>query len=442
MDWEKLLLPKRFFVETSSLKQETGRSHFHKDFDRIVFSSAFRRLGKKTQVHPLASNDHIHNRLTHSIEVSSVGRSLGIIVAERISDKLPEHITTSNVGEIVQAACLAHDIGNPPFGHAGEDAIRSWFSQPEVSANYLALLNENEKDDFLNFEGNAQSFRIVTKLEHNTNEGGIRLTYPTLATMLKYPWTTREIKKNKKFSCFQSEAAILEKVADTVGLIKKDESLYCRHPLSFLAEAADDICYRVLDLEDAHEMKVLGFEEILGILKPLCEQEKDFNKIIKSETLSPRRKISYLRGKSIGKAIDTVADAFIDNYETIMSGSFANDKDLIDLCNEDIREPLAKAKETAKQKVFNQPRKIELEIGSYTSLGILLDVFCKAAKEKIQNAENLSFRSSRILSMMGINAPKNGEDLYSSLLRVTDYISGMTDSYATHMAKQVGGMAL
>lgn len=438
MQWDKLLSPVRLWLEEEP-DLEPWRSQFQKDYDRIVFSSAFRRLGKKTQVHPLASNDHIHNRLTHSIEVSSVGRSLGISVGHKIQEKLPDGFLPSSIGEIVQAACLAHDIGNPPFGHAGEEAIRSWFkSEPR----FLEGLTENQKDDFFNFEGNAQSFRIVTKLENNSHEGGMRLTYSTLATMLKYPWTTREIKKQKKFSCFQSEKSLLDKVAETVGLIKHDDSFYCRHPLAFLAEAADDICYRILDLEDAHELRVLTFSEVVDILGPLCSGEKDFKKIIDSEVLSPRRKISYLRGKAIGNSIKAVADAFESNYETIMAGKFDKNKDLIESCVSTVKNPLNEAKKIARQKIFDQPRKIELEIGSYTSLGALLETYFKGVKEQVSGGSTVSYKNNRVLKMMGINAPKRGDDPYEAGLRVTDYISGMTDSYATYMAKQVGGMAL
>jgi dGTPase len=299
MQWETLISPVRLWLEDEN-ELDSCKNQFSRDYDRVLFSGAFRRLGKKTQVHPLASNDHIHNRLTHSLEVASVGRSLGLSVGDKIKEELPATFTPFDLGQIVQAACLAHDIGNPPFGHAGEEAIRSWFTtKPELLSDF----SDDQKDDFLNFEGNAQSFRIVTKLENNSNEGGMRLSYSTLATLLKYPWTTKEIKKIKKYSCFQSEKDLLSKVSDRVGLIKQDEFHYCRHPLAFLAEAADDICYRILDIEDAHELSILTFEEVKEILSPLCQDDKDYKKIVDSDVYSPRRKISYLRGKSISKLL-------------------------------------------------------------------------------------------------------------------------------------------
>ena len=438
MQWENLISPVRLWLEDDN-DIESFKNQFSRDYDRVIFSSAFRRLGKKTQVHPLASNDHIHNRLTHSLEVASVGRSLGLSVGYKVKEDLPKTVSPFDLGQIVQAACLAHDIGNPPFGHAGEEAIRSWFAnKPELLSDF----SDDQKDDFLNFEGNAQSFRIVTKLENNSHEGGMRLSYSTLATLLKYPWTTKEIKRIKKFSCFQSEKDLLTKVANRVGLIEQDDYLYCRHPLAFLAEAADDICYRILDLEDAHELSILPFDEVKDILSPLCSDDKDYKKIISSSTYSPRRKISYLRGKSIHRAIESVSDSFVSNYKEIMAGKFDKSADLIDKCSPCTRDPLNYAKDLAKRKIFDHPRKIELEIGSYTSLGSLLDTFFKAVKEQVSGTTKLSFKNDRVLKMMGINAPKPGENSYEACLRVLDYISGMTDSYATYMAKQVGGMAL
>lgn len=437
MNWKSLLSPSRFSNEEEG-QEQSGRSTFHKDCDRIIFSSSFRRLGKKTQVHPLASNDHIHTRLTHSIEVASVGRSLGITIGERIQDDLPEGISASNLGQIVQAACLAHDIGNPPFGHAGEEAIKSWFSQSKIS-HLLEGLNESQKNDLKYFEGNAQGFRVITQLECYPFDGGMRLTYASIASMLKYPWTSREISRIKKFSSFGTEEKILEKVADQVGLIKEDEFKYCRHPLAFLSEAADDICYRILDLEDAHEMGSLSFDEILSILKPLFGNDKKLNTIVDSDAISNRRKMSYLRGRSIGCAIDHVSEAFMENLPQIMLGKYKDE--LISSCPNSIRVPLDNAKKIAREKIFKHPRKIELEIGSFTTVGILLEAFCTAVREQIYG-HTLSFRGERILSMMGINAPKCSDDLYNSYMRVLDYISGMTDSYATHIAKQIGGMGL
>lgn len=438
MNWKDLLCSKRFGAEKWPDETDPGRTSFHKDCDRIIFSSSFRRLGKKTQVHPLAQNDHVHTRLTHSIEVASVGRSLGIRCAEKIAGDLPENIHPTYIGQILQAACLSHDIGNPPFGHAGEEAIKSWFSHSD-NARILEGLCEAHQDDFKNFEGNAQGFRILTRLEYNVDDGGMRLTYATLASMLKYPWSSIETKKNKKFCCFQSEVDFLNQISDEVKLIKKDKHLYNRHPLAYLAEAADDICYRILDLEDAHEMKILSYQEIKETLEGLCKMDGHYKEIINSK-ISNRRKISFIRAKAIGRAIEGVVESFTKNYKKIMQGKFEGD--LINDSDAQIKAPLDAAKQLSRDKVFDEPRKIELEIGCYTAIGILLNAFCSAVREQVLSGERISYKSSRVLAMMGINAPQKGDDLYRSLLKVTDYISGMTDNYATHMAKQIGGMGV
>ena len=437
IDWKNLLSPKRLGAEKWPDQDDPGRTSFHKDCDRITFSSSFRRLGKKTQVHPLAQNDHVHTRLTHSLEVASVGRSLGIRCGEEVQDKLPSSIHPTHVGQVLQAACLSHDIGNPPFGHAGEEAIKSWFSHTS-NAHILEGLSIAHQDDFKNFEGNAQGFRILTRLEYNINEGGMRLTYASLASMLKYPWTSMEIKKIKKFCCFQSEKKFLEQIANEVKLIKVGENLYRRHPLAYLAEAADDICYRILDLEDAHEMKILSFNEIKEVLEGLCDKDKRYREIVDTTIVSNRRKLSFIRAKAIGRAIEGTIGAFIKNYEKIMRGEFH--KELISESDAQIKKPLDQAKKLSKEKVFDEPRKIELEIGCYTAIGILLEAFCSAVREQVISGENITYKSSRVLAMMGLNAPKKGDDLYRSFLKVTDYISGMTDNYASHMAKQIGGM--
>jgi len=217
MNWRQLLSPVRFGEPQGTLALDLGRSPFHKDYDRIVFSSAFRRLDRKTQVHPLSENDHVHSRLTHSLEVGCVGRSLGTRVAEALASQLPDDITAADIGALVQAACLAHDIGNPPYGHTGEDAIRHWFRDPE-NAHFLDGLSESERNDLQTFEGNAQGFRIVTQVEYHRFQGGMRLTYGTLGAFLKYPWTADYVARGeqKKFGCYQTELPILREVAARV----------------------------------------------------------------------------------------------------------------------------------------------------------------------------------------------------------------------------------
>ena len=268
MDWQTLLNRERLGKPHHS-PEELGRSPFHKDHDRIIFSGAFRRLGRKTQVHPVTSNDHIHTRLTHSLEVSCVGRSLGMRVGETLRSALPEWCDPADLGMVVQSACLAHDIGNPPFGHSGEDAIRNWFQQA-ADRCWLDDMSEAERRDFLSFEGNAQGFRVLTQLEYHQFDGGTRLTHATLGTFLKYPWTARHADslgyKKHKFGCYQSELPLLQGIAQKLGLPQLEDERWARHPLVYLMEAADDICYALIDLEDGLEMDLLAYHEVEALL--------------------------------------------------------------------------------------------------------------------------------------------------------------------------------
>ena len=276
MKWDRLLVEKRFRDPIKKDEEKNGRSQFEKDIDKITFSSAFRRLGRKTQVHLLSKNDHIHTRLSHSLEVASVGRSLGVLVGKWLQGHIDEKEIIelkkvkdipSMIGEIVEAACLAHDIGNPPFGHAAEEAIRKWFQENietiKVKDNEKEL-NGIEKKDLKHFDGNAMAFRVVTYKEYYEKEGGMRLTYPTLGALLKYPWTSHSLQEgDNKFSCFKTEYKNICEIARELCLIEKNhkssnfEVKYARHPLAYLVEAADDICYRILDIEDAIELNIL-----------------------------------------------------------------------------------------------------------------------------------------------------------------------------------------
>lgn len=437
MQWQKLLTTKRY-GHAEVPEDEFGRSHFHKDQDRIIFSSAFRRLGRKTQVHPMSLNDHIHTRLTHSIEVGSLGRTLGIRVGELIQDQLPEWATAYDIGMIVQSACLAHDIGNPPFGHAGEYAIRDWFKRQENS-ELLENLSESERLDLMTFEGNAQGFRVVTRIENHLFDGGLRLTYPTLGALLKYPWSADYAGDKGKFSAYQTEVEILNKLGKELGLIKKAEGCWCRHPLTYLMEAADDICYAILDLEDAIELNILTFEEIKPILLTLCGDTSYEAEIFTSQA-SARRKISALRGMAMKHMVSSAVQAYMDNQHLIMRGNYNGE--LLADGDPGVRDGLYQAKKLAREKVFPDTRKTELEVGAYTTLGVLLEAFCHAVHDNYQlQGKGLSYRSDRIISLMGIHAPAPELPLYKAYMRALDFISGMTDNYATYLARQIGGLS-
>jgi dGTPase len=437
MNWQQLLNAERLgAVRNDLFDHESGRSDFHKDHDRIVFSSPFRRLGRKTQVHPLTENDHVHTRLTHSIEVSCVGRSLGILAGQRLQYALPQYITPYDIGAIVQAACLAHDIGNPPFGHAGEYAIRDWFCRDQ-HAYLLQNLNANERLDLMTFEGNAQGFRVVTQLENHRFEGGMRLTYATLGTTLKYPWTSSEATASGKFSCYQSERNILEEIATELGLPKLGKNRWARHPLSYLMEAADDICYAILDLEDGIEIGMLAYEQVEPLLIKICGGKQDLLELEIAAAPSVRRKISLLRGKAIERCVLDVTETFMQHYTAIMEGKFQGD--LLSSSPSGMRDGINAAKQLARDRIFNERRKIEIEVGSFTCLDILLNAFCNATYQQ-KVSPQMSFRMKRILDLMEYNAPKKEWPLYESYSRVLDFIGGMTDNYATYLAQQVGGM--
>ncbi|MGI1668783.1 MAG: deoxyguanosinetriphosphate triphosphohydrolase [Neptuniibacter sp.] len=437
MQWQTLLTTKRY-GHGEIAQEEIGRSHFHKDQDRIIFSSAFRRLGRKTQVHPMSLNDHIHTRLTHSIEVGSLGRSLGIRVGEQIREQLPEWATSYDIGMIVQSACLAHDIGNPPFGHAGEYAIRDWFKRQNDSI-LLRDLTEDQKLDLMTFEGNAQGFRVVTRIENHLFSGGLRLTYPTLGALLKYPWSAEHATRKGKFSAYQTEVEILNKLGKELGLIPQGKDRWCRHPLTYLMEAADDICYAILDLEDAIELNILSFEEIKPILLKLCG-DTSFDDEILSTPASARRKISALRGKAMEYMVGSAVQAYMDNQDAIMSGQYKGE--LLSDGEQSVMEGLQEAKSLAREKVFPDTRKTELEVGAYSTLGVLLEAFCDAVFENHRlQGQDLSYRSERIINLMGIHAPDPELPLYNAYMRALDFISGMTDNYAAYLARQIGGLS-
>ncbi|OBT27982.1 deoxyguanosinetriphosphate triphosphohydrolase [Vibrio cyclitrophicus] len=437
MDWNKLLSTKRYDQEVGSSGEES-RSEFHKDYDKIVFSSAFRRLGRKTQVHPLANHDHIHTRLTHSIEVGSVGRSLGMKVGAYLETKdcLPEGFTSQEIGAIVQAACLAHDIGNPPFGHAGEYAIRQWFNEND---NKLCLTSKQELNDLLIFEGNAQGLRVVSNIENNFNEGGLKLTYSTLGTLIKYPWfSDHQLASSKeKFNFFSAEKDFIADLANELGLSNSGTSQYSRHPLSYLMEAADDICYKILDIEDALELGMLRFEDVVGIFENLSGVESGTSQKI-GEEHTPRRRIIPLRAKAIDNLINQCVAAFKNNYESIMSGNYSSE--LIKDIGELELKGVTAAKEITTNNIFLNQRKIELELGAYTILETILDAFITAVNEL--KSDKLSFKSQRVLDLMGANKIDKQSSYYECYLRVTDLVSGMTDNHATHIANQLSGRAL
>jgi dGTPase len=448
MNWNQLLCADR--LGNRATKHEEGRSPFHSDHDKIIFSGAFRRLARKTQVHPLATNDHIHNRMTHSLEVACVGRTLGIRVGEALCNKkdFPSNILPTDIGDIVQSSCLAHDIGNPPFGHTGEDAIRNWFQKE--GAEFLQHLTPEQQDDIRTFEGNAQGLRVLTTSEYHQFHDGMRLTYATLASSIKYPWTStptllKQRPKQNKYGIFQSELNYFHEIAQKTGLLERGKNWYCRHPLVYLMEAADDFCYGIIDLEDGLEMGILQWQEIYDLLLPVIAdspQLQDLERLLKK--VNDGRKPALLRGKIIDAFITAGTQAFIEHQDAFLAGEV--ESDLISLCDTKVKTAVNAAKDLAKHKIFNHSRRVELEIGAYAVIGTLLKTICRAVYAFLDNPQQMTYKDNRVMSLIGENNfhpavfKRQANYQYLALMAVIDYISGMTDNYATNLAKQFNGL--
>lgn len=445
MNWDKLLSPKRFKVESGEISEYISenrtynptRTDYNQDHDRIVFSRSFRRLGKKTQVHPFSTNDHTHNRLIHSVEVGAVGRSIGIKVADTLKSKglLSKEYNAVDIGVIVQAACLAHDIGNPPFGHAGEESLRTWF-RDKVNSKYFNDITGKELLDLKTYEGNAHALRIVCTTEMYKNQGGMRLTCATLGTLLKYPWTSDLSGNEGKFNIYQSELNYFKIVARELGLKEIiEDKQWSRHPLSYLMEAADDICYGVLDLEDAVEMGIITFDEFYSVFKGAIKE-------IKNPPSDINQFCAAIRSKFIGKCVDFVSEEFIKNYEEIMDGNFSQ-SDFFKKSQHPIALILNSSKKLARERVYNQTNKVKREIGSYPCLHHLLNLFIPAINEYYEKngcLNSLASRNKAIINLLD-KKPDVGISKYQAYLEVLDFIGGMTDNYAINIATETSGFS-
>lgn len=446
MEWIKLLSEKRLGVGEKSADRVDGRSEFQKDFDRIVFSPAFRRLQDKTQVFPLPESDFVHTRLTHSLEVSVVGRSLGNLVGKVILERnslLAKNCTQFHFGEIVAAACLAHDIGNPPFGHSGEDAIAEYFKSGNGKSFESEINDEKKWNDLTRFEGNAQGFRIVTKLQNPNVPGALQLTFGSLAALSKYPresytsTVSEEKLKDKsfsKFGFFQSEKKIFKEVAGTVELEKTGvEYCWSRHPLAFLVEAADDICYRIMDLEDGYRLGLISFDETEQLLQPLIDSELAADYKQKEE----KDRIGYLRAKSISNLVKLLAEVFIENEKNILEGKF--NKELISIIPKE--KYLTEIMNVSIKKIYRSKGIVEREVAGYEVLGGLLDTFISAYNEKFTG--KLSPKNRAVINLLPQRVTSEmNNDIYERLLRVIDFISGMTDSSAVSLFRKIKGISL
>lgn len=435
MQWPRLLSAQRL-GHRGAEPVTPSRNPFQKDWDRVVFCSAFRRLQDKTQVHSLPESDYVRNRLTHSLEVSSVGRSLGAQVGETVLQRHGDglgNITAAEFGHIVAAACIGHDIGNPPFGHFGEATIQHWF-RSGPGAELIAPLPEQQRRDFLHFEGNAQGFRVMTRLQNWRDAGGLRLTCATLATFMKYPFGSLAADPAKgKFGHFAAETALFDEMVETVGLSRLGEDRYARHPLTYLVEAADDICYSVIDIEDGFKLGRITFAEAEERLHSLLRRLPPRYKEIDDETW----KIAYLRAKVIGDLIDQAVDVFCDSEAAILRGSFTGDL----LGQSAIAPHLAEIAAFTRSRIFQTRERFQTEVMGGEILTSLLAAFCDAhlALEKTRDMSTISPRQHALLRLMP-RLPQPGADRYEWLLSVTDFVSGMTDSYALKQFQRLRGL--
>ncbi len=451
MNWEKLMSGKRLGDPRGGIDNEKARSAFQRDFDRVVFSSAFRRLQDKTQVFPVPASDFVHSRLTHSIEVSSVGRTLGNLAGEFILEREPllkERLSQHSFGDVVAAASLAHDVGNPPFGHSGEDAISEFFRKNKEK--YGKNLTAAQWADFTRYEGNAHGFRLLTNHHPGKIEGGLRLTYATLATFAKYPresfideselLPSAKRTSAKKFNFFQSEKEYFKAVAENTGLLPLTKQnagalAWCRHPLSFLVEAADNICYRLIDLEDGFKLGFLGFEEFEKLLLPFMKKSGDNSQALNKYNLieDEGEKAGYLRAKAISVLIYEAIEVFKENYEEIMNGTF--DSELTDLINSvDILE--GKIKE-ANIFLYNRRPVVEIEITGYKIISGLLEIYLEA---QYAPSNKLNKKIIQLLPSQFRAAESDGD--YEKIMKTVDFVARMSDSYALNLYRRLSGQSL
>ncbi|TXK37165.1 dNTP triphosphohydrolase [Pontibacter qinzhouensis] len=448
--WVQLISKKRYEAATDAEKygsDESVRGEFQRDYDRIVFSSAFRRLQNKTQVMPMPESDFVHTRLTHSLEASVVGRSLGRIVGKSILERHPQlahekHIQEADFGDIVAAACLAHDIGNPPFGHSGEDAISAYFLS-EAAQPFLQNLTATQLADLHRYEGNAAGFRVLTYTypAHCNMPGGLSLTYTTLATFTKYPKESLPVvggTKNtseKKYGFFQTERKWFDTIAKELGLLPKgaeDEVFYHRHPLAFLVEAADDICYRIIDFEDGLKLGLVPHEKGMALLSQILNDAP--GRVSRISFYDWREEIGFLRARIIGKLINETAAIFLQHEQEILAGTY--DKPLInELACKPVLDEIGKLSVSL---IYNNKPVLEIEAAGFEVLGGLLDACMKAV---FRPASKHHRKLAALIPPHYLQLPETATD-YERIIHLTDYVTSLTDQAALGLYRKIKGIEL
>lgn len=440
MNWQQLISNKRFGLEEIHELRKDDRSEFQRDFDRLIFSAPFRRLQNKTQVFPLPGSIFVHNRLTHSLEVSCVGRSLGDSISNRLLTKHPDlaesHV--SEIGAIVSAACLAHDLGNPPFGHSGEKAISTYFSEGK-GLELKSQLSPREWEDLTHFEGNANAFRLLTHQFLGRRKGGFVMTYSTLASIVKYPFPSILAGKKSKFGFFTTEEQDYLKIANELGIKRlsaEGEAIrYARHPLVFLVEAADDICYQMMDIEDAYKLKLLTPRETKELyLLFLDEKKKKRVEDVFNLVADENEQIAYLRATIIGILIKECVQVFIENEADILGGNFEDA--LIKRISPPLCEAYKRCSQVAVHKIYRSRDVLDIELAGFHVISTLLELMIDAVQSPDKAYSQLLI--NRVSGQYDIESPT----LYGKIQAVLDYISGMTDVYALDLYRKIKGNSL
>lgn len=441
MNWNRLISDKRFGLEDYHNRRGETRSDFQRDYDRLVFSSPFRRLQNKTQVFPLPGSIFVHNRLTHSIEVACVGRSMAREVVAALMRKYvaePWSAKLLDIPDIVAAGCLAHDLGNPPFGHSGEKAISTYFSEG-AGSSLKSELTEAQWSDLVNFEGNANSFRQLTHQFHGRRPGGFAMTYSMLASIVKYPYESRVALKSNKFGFFCTEAASFMRIANELGMKRlPDEQgrlVYARHPLVYLVEAADDICYEVMDLEDAHKLKILSHEETMTLMLGFFDEERRNHMLeVMSRILDPNEKVAYMRSCVIGRLVDCCAEAFVSHEPDILEGTFAGT--LLDCIKPHERRAFEECNRVSWRKIYCAPDVVDIELAGNRILTFLMDKLVSAVREPGLNYSRLLL--SKVPEQYDVHSP----DLFTKVQAAVDHVASMTDVYALDLYRRLNGQTL
>lgn len=440
MDWRRLITTKRFGLENYYEGNHDSRTEFQRDYDRLVFSPPFRRLQNKTQVFPLPGSVFVHNRLTHSLEVSCIGRSIANVIAKELTVKHPEQKECfSEIGTIVATACLAHDLGNPPFGHSGENAIGTFFSDSRGKSIRKQLdISDEQWRDFELFEGNANTFRLLTHTFEGRREGGFVFTYPTLASIVKYPFKSIYAEFGKqKFGFFVSDYSSYLRIADDLSIIRcpDNENRFARYPLVYIVEAADDICYELMDLEDAYKLKIITYDDTVKIMMSyLDEKKQDRAWMIFDKVQDRNERIAYLRSTIMGKLIDGVSRVFVDNENAILSGTFKGS--LIDHLPDELAVPYRKCSEYSYQNIYRAQTVVDVELAGYRIINELIELLMEAVFHSEKNYSKL------LLDRIPIQYAVGADDPYTKIQSILDYISGMTDVFALDLYSKITGMSL